>query len=241
MMRSFIFLTFWACLIQQANGEACESGHWTVHITRSGAIESDCPDVEIAIDAQIEACVKLGSGKRLYRSGHRCHSDQQRRRLLTNPEPRKLRTTPLQQPTTPLQQRTTLPQQEERKLNEVCTSCEDCASWLCQFVAGGIGYCVDTCTPNCGCERRLEADDNQDQERNLDQEAWDRDSELILQEYWDEDSTLEPGSPAWVHTRITRRCGFLLKAFAENMIQDMENNCLGEPEHLIVEALCLDL
>ena len=227
-MRSSIVFIFWA-LIQQANGEACESGHWAVHMQRSEANELDCSkgDTEVWIEAQIQACVKLGSGGKLHRSGHRYHSDRITRRLLTNPEPRKLRTVPLQQRTTPFQRTTPLKQEERDLEQERCTTCEDCGSWICQYTSQGGegGYCVDTCGEgmDCTCSRRLEADDNQDQERNLD---WDK--------------NLKRESPAWYDRRITRRCGFLLKAFAEDLMQDKGNYCLGDPDKLKVEAVCME-
>lgn len=154
MMRSFIFLLFWA-LIRQANAH-CDSRNWSVFLTRYEANEDHCDaDTETEIDAQMEACVKEGSNGKLNRSGHREHGN---RRRLAKPESRRLRTKPLQQ--------------HGREVVETCDSCNDCAElMICQILAaGGQPYCADSCnaeSTTCFCERRLEADHNQGQ-RNLD-------------------------------------------------------------------------
>jgi hypothetical protein len=180
-------------------------------VVRTDANEDHCTErVNTVIVAQIEACVHDGSNGQLNHSGG-CRDNGRRRRLLANPEPRKLRTTPLRQRTTPLQQ--------ERKL--LCTTCKDCATnWAC----GLYGLCVDTCGEGntCTCSRRLESGDDSQDERNL---SWDTD--------------VEPGSQGWYETRMTRRCKWTLKAFAENLSQDHDNHCMGDPDSLEVSAYCV--
>jgi hypothetical protein len=211
MTRSFSLLFFWA-LIQQTNG-ACESHNWSVLVVRTDANEDHCTErVNTVIVAQIEACVHDGSNGQLNHSGGR-RDNGRRRRLLANPEPRKLRTTPLRQRTTPLQQ------QQQRKL----TDCYDCATLGQLFYDVGQGYCADTCSGTCDCDRRLESGDDSQDERNL---SWDTD--------------MEPGSQGWYETRMTRRCKWVLKAFAENLSQDADNDCMGDPDSLEVSAYCVD-
>ena len=211
-MLSFSVIFFWA-LIQQANGEACESGDWSVLLVRSGANEAHCTsDIDMVIDAQMEACVKDGSDGKINRSGHHRRGDT--RRLLANPEPRKLlRTTPLLQ--------------QDRELL-ACDSCGSCHSMICRVLAAGgaAPYCSDSCEGrNCSCQRRLKFGDNQDgQLRNL-----------------EEDSSSDEASRSrgWYERRMTRRCKWVIKACAEALIQDNGNYCLGDPELLEVAAHCV--
>jgi hypothetical protein len=161
----------------------------------------------------MQACVNDGSNGKLNKAGHRNNGNS--RRLLANPEPRKLRTTPLRQRTTPLQQ--------ERKL---CVTCHDCASMLaCQLYSEGQGFCTDSCGEGatCNCDRRLESGVDSQDARNL---SWDTD--------------IEPGSQEWYELRMTRRCTWVLKAFAEKLIQDLDNHCMGDPSSLEVSAFCVE-
>jgi hypothetical protein len=194
---------------------------------RHGANDLDCTaDIDMEIGAQMQACVKQGSRGRLHRSGHRYHRDTRRGLLATPKRRKKLRTTPLQQRTTPL------PQQREA---QVCTYCNDCASMMCQILSeGGSGYCVDSCT-GCECEdsyespsrRLLISDDNQE--------------ERIMQDSSeDSDSRNELHTTAWYELQTTRRCSSLLKALAENLMQDLGNDCLGAPEDLEVTVRCME-
>ena len=186
-------------------------------MVRWGNKEEDCTtETQAQVDAQLEACVKQGSKGKLNHAGHRKKKDE--RRLVANPVPRRLRTTPVQQLTTPLQQ-------EERKLQQ-CSSCVDCASMICRLIEDanpGDGYCVDSCGDGvdctCNVSRHLDADDNQDQERNL---------QSVV------------GSRPWTEQRITKRCTYLLKAFAENLMQDRGNDCLGDPDRLELKAFCVE-
>jgi hypothetical protein len=212
MTRSFSLLFFWA-LIQQTNGDVCDSHNWSVLLNRTNANEDHCTDdIVMVIVAQMQACVSHGSNGQLNLPGAR--RDGISRRLLANPEPRKLRTTPLRQRTAPLQQ-------QERKLNE-CQNCQNLGYLLYDY---GSGLCADTCGVGgtCDCDRRLESGDDSQDERNL---SWDTD--------------MEPGSQGWYETRMTRRCKWVLKAFAENLSQDADNDCMGDPDSLEVSAYCVD-
>lgn len=234
MMRSFSFLFFWALIQHQANGDtSCPSRNWSILLVRFGNKEEHCtPEIESVIDAQLQACVNYGSDGILNNSGHRHHDDDgsTRRRglLLANQEPRrKLRTAPLHQQqslTTPA-----LPQQQQREL-QVCSSCDDCGALICQILAaGGAYYCADTCGSGstCMCRRRLEPGDNQDQDSDQrDLGRWDGDAER--------------GSCRWYERRITRRCKWILKAFAEDLSQDADHLCLGDPDLLDVTGRCMD-
>jgi hypothetical protein len=112
----------------------------------------------------------------------------------------------------------------------VCSSCDDCGALICQILAaGGAYYCADTCGSGstCMCRRRLEPGDNQDQDSDQrDLGRWDGDAER--------------GSCRWYERRITRRCKWILKAFAEDLSQDADNLCLGDPDLLDVTGRCMD-
>jgi hypothetical protein len=202
-MRSISFLFFSWALVQHANAD-CDNGNWAVLLLRSSDNEADCtPNIVNAIDKKMEACVSSASGGKLKGAGHR-YSYGNVRRLLANPEPRKLlRTAPLQQ---------------ERQLK--CYSCDNCQTHFCRIMeAGGAApYCTDSCGGGtCTCTRRLESgndEDNQDQ-RKL-------------------------ASRKWYEEQMTERCKLDLKAYAEELIEDKSNYCLGGPELLDVTAYCVE-
>jgi hypothetical protein len=187
----------------------CDSGDWAVLLLRSGANEAHCTD---AIDLVIDAQMQACVSSATGGIINRAghHSSDEYYSRRHLADPEH-------------RELRTAPLQQERQL--ACNTCLNCQRHYCILmeIGGAAPYCSDTCGAGCICTRRLESGNDED---NQDERKLSADSA---------DSTESPSSAEL----MTERCKWDLKAFAENLIQDAQNYCLGDPELLNVTAYCV--